>query len=89
MARVAHPGLADTAMGIFNEYIGQDHCNQLHITRDVDAPIWLANCLKPAMVSALNRDASEHSYRTAVFRGVDQRQRLRTYLRLNGRCGYG
>ncbi len=36
---VAHPGLADTAMEIFNEYIGQDNVNQLHITRDVDAPI--------------------------------------------------
>ncbi|MFT5790659.1 MAG: malate synthase [Shewanella sp.] len=36
---VAHPGLADTAMEVFNEYIGADHVNQLHITRDVDAPI--------------------------------------------------
>ncbi len=36
---VAHPGLADTAMAIFNEYIGEAKANQLHITRDVDAPI--------------------------------------------------
>ncbi|WP_283629718.1 malate synthase A [Shewanella baltica] len=43
---VAHPGLADTAMAIFNEYIGQDHCNQLHITRDVDAPILASELLK-------------------------------------------
>lgn len=43
---VAHPGLADTAMGIFNEYIGKDHCNQLHITRDVDAPILASELLK-------------------------------------------
>ena len=43
---VAHPGLADTAMGIFNEYIGQDHCNQLHITRDVDAQILASELLK-------------------------------------------
>ncbi|MEI8600488.1 malate synthase A [Shewanella sp. PP-Sp27a-2] len=43
---VAHTGLADTAMGIFNEYIGQDHCNQLHITRDVDAPIAASELLK-------------------------------------------
>ncbi|MGL6124558.1 MAG: malate synthase A [Shewanella sp.] len=43
---VAHPGLADTAMGIFNEYIGQDHSNQLHITRDVDAPILACELLK-------------------------------------------
>lgn len=43
---VAHPGLADTAMGIFNEYIGKEHCNQLHITRDVDAPILASELLK-------------------------------------------
>ncbi|ABZ75919.1 malate synthase A [Shewanella halifaxensis HAW-EB4] len=45
---VAHPGLADTAMAIFNEYIGEDHINQLHITRDVDAPIHARELLKPA-----------------------------------------
>ncbi|MCL1040791.1 malate synthase A [Shewanella marisflavi] len=44
---VAHPGLADTAMGIFNEYIGEDHVNQLHITRDVDAPILARDLLMP------------------------------------------
>ncbi|MGS0824814.1 malate synthase A [Shewanella sp. 0m-8] len=45
---VAHPGLADTAMAIFNEYIGEDHVNQLHITRDVDAPIHARELLMPA-----------------------------------------
>lgn len=44
---VAHPGLADTAMSIFNEYIGEDHVNQLHITRDVDAPILARDLLFP------------------------------------------
>ncbi|MGL4475702.1 MAG: malate synthase A [Shewanella sp.] len=44
---VAHPGLADTAMAIFNDYIGQNHTNQLHITRDVDAPILAAELLAP------------------------------------------
>lgn len=43
---VAHPGLADTAMAIFNEYIGPHHTNQLHITRDVDAPILASELLK-------------------------------------------
>ncbi|QYJ77902.1 malate synthase A [Shewanella acanthi] len=43
---VAHPGLADTAMAIFNEYIGQGHSNQLHITRDVDAPILASELLQ-------------------------------------------
>ncbi|NMH65477.1 malate synthase A [Shewanella salipaludis] len=44
---VAHPGLADTAMAIFNRYIGDEHCNQLHITRDVDAPILASELLRP------------------------------------------
>ncbi|MGZ9898982.1 malate synthase A [Shewanella gaetbuli] len=44
---VAHPGLADTAMAIFNDYIGGDRTNQLHITRDVDAPIQAAELLEP------------------------------------------
>ena len=44
---VAHPDLADTAMGIFNEYIGADHVNQLHITRDVDGPITAKQLLTP------------------------------------------
>ncbi|GIU09641.1 malate synthase A [Shewanella sp. MBTL60-112-B2] len=45
---VAHPGLANTAMAIFNEYIGEDHINQRHITRDVDAPIHARELLEPA-----------------------------------------
>jgi malate synthase len=44
---VAHPGLADTAMKIFNDYIGGDRTNQLHITRDVDAPILASELLQP------------------------------------------
>jgi malate synthase len=44
---VAHPGLADTAMSIFNDYIGGDRTNQLHITRDVDAPILASELLMP------------------------------------------
>ncbi|MBV7317134.1 malate synthase A [Shewanella sp. NIFS-20-20] len=44
---VAHPGLADTAMAIFNDYIGENHSNQLHITRDVDAPILASELLAP------------------------------------------
>lgn len=43
---VAHPSLADTAMAIFNDYIGPNHTNQLHITRDVDAPILASELLK-------------------------------------------
>ncbi|MGI2173958.1 malate synthase A [Shewanella ulleungensis] len=43
---VAHPGLADTAMKIFNDYIGGNKTNQLHITRDVDAPILASELLE-------------------------------------------
>lgn len=44
---VAHPGLADTAMGVFNQYIGEGAVNQLHISRDVDAPITARELLAP------------------------------------------
>jgi malate synthase len=44
---VAHPGLAETAMEIFNRYIGPGETNQLHITRDVDAPISANELLSP------------------------------------------
>ncbi|MBY5992790.1 malate synthase A [Ferrimonas balearica] len=43
---IAHPGLADTAMGVMNEYIGE-RPNQLHISRDVDAPITAEELLAP------------------------------------------
>lgn len=36
---VSHPELADTAMAIFNQYLGAGQKNQLHITQDVDGPI--------------------------------------------------
>ncbi|MCK8043427.1 malate synthase A [Shewanella sp. 1CM18E] len=40
--------LAETAMSVFNRYIGENNSNQLHITRDVDAPIH-AQDLLPAV----------------------------------------
>ncbi|GIU51164.1 hypothetical protein TUM4438_39790 [Shewanella sairae] len=36
---VNYAQLVDTAMSVFNRYIGEGNTNQLHITRDVDAPI--------------------------------------------------
>lgn len=36
---VAHPRFADTAMAVFNQYLGAGQKNQLHITLDVDGPI--------------------------------------------------
>ncbi len=43
---IAHPGLADTAMAVFNEVLGE-HKNQLFITRDEDAPITAEQLLEP------------------------------------------
>ncbi|EAY7417486.1 malate synthase, partial [Salmonella enterica] len=43
---IAHPGLADTAMAVFNEVLGE-HKNQLFITRDEDAPITAKQLLEP------------------------------------------
>ncbi len=43
---IAHPGLADTVMDIFNHALG-DNPNQLHVTRDEDAPVTAAELLAP------------------------------------------
>jgi malate synthase len=43
---VAHPGLADTAMAVFNEILG-DRTNQMDITREGDAPITAEDLLQP------------------------------------------
>lgn len=43
---IAHPGLADTAMVIFDQALGE-HKNQLHVTREEDAPITAAELLAP------------------------------------------
>ncbi|MDW6003181.1 malate synthase A [Vibrio mangrovi] len=43
---VAHPGLADTAMAVFNEVLGSQS-NQLMMTRDHDAPVTAADLLQP------------------------------------------
>ena len=43
---VAHPGLADTAMAVFNQILG-DRKNQLDISRKDDAPISAAQLLEP------------------------------------------
>jgi len=43
---IAHPGLADTAMAIFDQALGE-HNNQLHVTREEDAPITAAELLAP------------------------------------------
>ncbi|WP_299002786.1 malate synthase A [uncultured Shewanella sp.] len=44
---VAHVGLIDTSMAAFEQFIGVNHKNQLHVTRDVDAPITAKELLMP------------------------------------------
>ena len=43
---VAHPGLADTVMEVFNRILGE-HQNQLSVSRDGDDPITAAQLLEP------------------------------------------
>ncbi|MCD2356854.1 MULTISPECIES: malate synthase A [Pantoea] len=43
---IAHPGLADTAMAVFNAVLG-DRPNQLHVMREEDAPITAEQLLAP------------------------------------------
>lgn len=43
---IAHPGLADTAMAVFNQALG-DQPNQLHVLREDDAPITAEHLLSP------------------------------------------
>ena len=43
---IAHPGLADTAMAVFDAALG-DRPNQLHIMREEDAPITAEQLLAP------------------------------------------
>ncbi len=43
---IAHPGLADTANGVLNSYLG-DKPNQLHISRADDAEVTAADLLEP------------------------------------------
>ncbi len=45
---IAHPGLANVAMGVFDETIPADRSNQLHISRDEDAEITAAQLLEPS-----------------------------------------
>jgi malate synthase len=44
---VAHPGLADTAMAVFNGYIGDGNANQMSVSRADDAVITAAELLEP------------------------------------------
>ena len=43
---IAHPGLGDTVMDVFNKALGSNK-NQLHVTREEDAPITASDLLEP------------------------------------------
>jgi malate synthase len=45
---VAHPGLADTALAVFDAYIPKGQPNQLSVTRETDAPITAKDLLSPS-----------------------------------------
>ncbi|WP_299495511.1 malate synthase A [uncultured Shewanella sp.] len=44
---VAHEGLIAISIAAFEQYIGASHTNQLHVTRDVDAPVSAKELLFP------------------------------------------
>ncbi len=82
---IAHPGLADTAMAVFDRVLG-DKPNQLSVTRSEDAPITAEQLLAPCEGGTHgSRNARQHSRGGAVHRSVDLRQRLRTDLWPDGR----
>lgn len=51
---IAHPGLADTAMDVFNRVLGENK-NQLFVTRDEDAPTAEEHLLAPVCGRAYGR----------------------------------
>jgi malate synthase len=61
---VAHPGLADTAMAVFNQILG-DRNNQLDVTRISDAPI-SANDLLQVCEGPRTEQGMRHNIRVAL-----------------------
>nr|WP_086941265.1 malate synthase A [Thaumasiovibrio occultus] len=61
---IAHPGLADTAMAVFNEALGE-RSNQLDVTRDSDAPITAQELLAPCE-GERTEEGMRHNIRVAV-----------------------
>ncbi|MCG3721126.1 malate synthase A [Vibrio cincinnatiensis] len=61
---VAHPGLADTAMAVFNQVLGE-RSNQLDVTRMSDAPICAKELLQPCD-GPRSEDGMRHNIRVAL-----------------------
>ncbi|EGR1587369.1 malate synthase A [Vibrio parahaemolyticus] len=61
---VAHPGLADTAMEVFNAALGE-RTNQLDVSRSEDAPITAAELLEPCD-GERTEEGMRHNIRVAL-----------------------
>lgn len=61
---VAHPGLADTAMGVFNQVLGE-RSNQLDVSRMSDAPITAEELLAPCD-GVRSEEGMRHNIRVAL-----------------------
>ncbi len=86
---IAHPGLADTAMAVFNDILGSRK-NQLEVMREQDAPITADQLLAPCD-GERTEEGMRANIRVAVqyTSSIDLRQRLRADLWPDGRCGDG
>jgi malate synthase len=73
---VAHPGLADTAMAVFDEYIGEGNANQMHVTRKDDPETTAADLLEPC-----EGDRTEEGMRANIRIAV---QYLEAWIQGNG-----
>jgi malate synthase len=62
---VAHPGLADIAMNVFNEHLPQGKPNNMQVTRADDAPVTAKDLLEPCAGSCTEH-GMRHSIRVAL-----------------------
>ncbi|MGS2657341.1 hypothetical protein [Citrobacter koseri] len=85
---IAHPGLADIAMTVFNEALGETRTSCLLPVMKM-RPLLPNSCWRPARAIVPKRDARQYSRGGAVHRSMDLRQWLRTDLWPDGRCGNG
>jgi len=72
---IAHPGLADTVMAVFNQTLG-DELNQLHVTREQDAVITAEQLLAPC-----NGERTEEGMRANIRVAV---QYIESWINGNG-----
>ncbi|MEL7291269.1 MAG: malate synthase A [Pseudomonadota bacterium] len=61
---VAHPGLADTAMAVFGQALGE-RSNQLNVSREQDAPVTAADLLAPCE-GEITEQGMRHNIRVAL-----------------------